>query len=194
MTSDFHAWTRERRLVRFMFVLALGLSACRSEPIHFHTLLPTFSEQGNPGSNIVIQALSVPPQVDRAQIVVRQGDSSLAVLETDWWGATLADEMKNALGDQLGPRDAGAMPPLLARVEVRRFDSAPGQYALLDASWRIGDGAADERPALVCAAVLRQSAGDSVDALVSAQQRNIAQLAARIEASARNWRAGGGCP
>ena len=183
-----------QRLARLMLVLALGLSACRSEPIHFHTLLPTFSGGETRDANIVIQALSVPPQVDRAQIVVRQGDSSLAVLETDWWGATLADEMKNALGDQLGPRDAGTLPPLLARVEVRRFDSAPGQYALLDASWRIGDGAADSRPALICAAVLRQDAGASIDALVSAQQRNIAQLAARIEASARNWRAGKGCP
>jgi len=177
-----------------MLALAPGLNACRSEPIHFHTLLPTFEPRENRGANIVIQALSVPPQVDRAQIVVRQGDSSLAVLETDWWGATLADEMKNALSDQLGPRDAGALPPLLARIEVRRFDSAPGQYALLDASWRIGDGAANTRPALVCAALLRQDAGDSVDALVGAQQRNIAQLAARIEASARSWRNGGGCP
>jgi len=176
-----------------LIALALIFSGCRSEAIRYHTLLPPFSGKTEPDANAVIQALSVPAQVDRAQIVLREGDSSLRILEADWWGATLAEEMKNALTDQLGQRN-GNTPPALVRVEVRRFDAVPGRYALIDTLWRVGGNGGDTPAPLTCTALLQTDAGVSVDALVAAQQRNIAQLAARIAASARNWRSGGGCP
>ena len=66
----------------------LLLTACRSDPIQFHTLTPAQPARGN-GDEIRIEGISVPPQVDRAQIVIRQGNSGLAILETDWWGASL---------------------------------------------------------------------------------------------------------
>jgi uncharacterized protein len=64
----------------------LLLTACRSEPIQFHTLTPA-QPSGNSrtsAADIQIEGLSVPPQVDRPQIVIRQGNSGLAILETEW--------------------------------------------------------------------------------------------------------------
>ena len=74
------------------------LVACRSDPIQFHTLTPTQlsgTARGN-GADIQIEGLSVPPQVDRPQIVIRQGNSGLAILETQWWAASLVDELRSA--------------------------------------------------------------------------------------------------
>ena len=49
------------------------LAACRSDPIEFHTLTPA-QLPGNTkaATDIQIEGLTVPPQVDRPQIVVRE--------------------------------------------------------------------------------------------------------------------------
>ena len=70
----------------------------------------------------------MPPQVDRPQIVIRQGNSGLAILETEWWGASLADELRSALTDQLS--NTSGRGNVSVRIDVQRFDSIPGQYAL----------------------------------------------------------------
>nr|WP_225923931.1 PqiC family protein [Pseudomonas khavaziana] len=157
----------------------LLLAACRSEPIAFHTLTPAHwsnSSRADAGG-VRIDSISVPPQVDRAQIVVRQGDSGLAILETQWWAASLADELRSALVDQLAnsnPQQAVAL-----RVEVQRFDSVPGQYALLDVRWRLRQVNGD-RPALTCRSTLQSPAGPSIDELVLAHQNNLKRFAALV--------------
>ncbi|VCU66740.1 hypothetical protein [Pseudomonas synxantha] len=157
----------------------LLLAACRSDPIAFHTLTPAHASNSSraDAGGVRIESLSVPPQVDRAQIVVRQGDSGLAILETQWWAASLADELRSALVDQLAnsdPRHAVAL-----RLEVQRFDSVPGQYALLDVRWRLRQINGD-RPALTCRSTLQSPAGPGIDDLVVAHQNNLKRFAALI--------------
>ena len=77
----------------------------------------------------------MPPQVDRPQIVIRQGNSGLAILETEWWGASLVDELRSALVDQLVNNNPQRK--VSVRLDVQRFDSIPGQYALIDVKWRL---------------------------------------------------------
>jgi uncharacterized lipoprotein YmbA len=159
--------------------IALMLAACRSEPVHYHTLVPAQLQAGATRAvNVRIESISVPPQVDREQIVVRQGDSGLAVLDSEWWGASLVDELRSALG---------------LRLEVQRFDSVPGQYALLEARWRLRTLGGDaNRPALRCHSLVRSAAGTGIAELVAAQQRNVARLAGLIAQAADDTRAG--CP
>ena len=164
----------------------LLLGACRSEPISFHTLLPAqpASARSSAG-DILIESLSVPAQVDRQQIVIREGNSALAVLETEWWAASLADELRSALVDQLSnTRPSGRK--LSLRVDVQRFDSVPGQYALLDATWRLRG--ADSRALPTCRSTLQTPAGASIDALVGAQQANVKRLAEAIATAAADPR------
>ncbi|CAM3947455.1 hypothetical protein CCOS865_04372 [Pseudomonas reidholzensis] len=175
--------------LNLMLLMTLSLlGACRSDPIEFHTLTPTAVTRQAAGSEIAIESVSVPPQVDRAQIVVRQGASGLAILETQWWGASLADELRSALAEQLNSADSERR--LSVRIVVQRFDSVPGQYALIDAKWRLrGVGGS---ATLSCRSVLQTRAGTGIDEVVSAHQVNIQALAMQINQAARDTR--GGCP
>lgn len=178
--------------LKFTLVTALLLlAACRSDPIQFHTLTP--AQVGDHSRTTVgviqIESISVPPQVDRAQIVIRQGNSGLAILETEWWGATLVDELNSALADQLSnyPAQSGYS----VRVDVQRFDSVPGQYALMDVKWRLRSAGESEPARVICRSTLQTPSGPSIDELVLAQQNNIKRLAALIsQAAARKQ---GGC-
>ncbi|HDS1755322.1 TPA: membrane integrity-associated transporter subunit PqiC [Pseudomonas putida] len=188
MTTGVLSMTPLPRITLLVALMALG--ACRSDPIQFHTLTPA---QPAPSSHtapdeILIEGVSVPPQVDRPQLVIRQGDSSLAILETQWWGATLVDELRSALVDQLST--VRAAHKLSLRVDVQRFDSVPGQYALLDARWRLR--AREANIQLTCRSTLQTAAGGSIDEVVIAQQANVKRLVAMISQAAMSPNAG--CP
>jgi len=180
MTTGVMSMTPLPRITLLVALVALG--ACRSDPIQFHTLTPA---QPAPSSHvaadeILIESVSVPPQVDRPQLVIRQGDSSLAILETQWWGATLVDELRSALIDQLS--NTRAARKLSLRVDVQRFDSVPGQYALLDAKWRLR--ARESNTQLTCRSTLQTAAGSSINDVVIAQQANVKRLVALISQAA----------
>ncbi|MGE8065782.1 PqiC family protein [Pseudomonas sp. NPDC089569] len=176
---------------KFTLVTALLLlAACRSDPIQFHTLTPAQLNTGSrSAAEIQIEGITVPPQVDRPQIVIREGNSGLAILETQWWAASLVDELRSALVDQLindNPRRK-----LSVRIEVQRFDSVPGQYALIDAQWRLRNTEGD-KSTLTCRNILQTPSGSSIDELVAAQQNNVKRLAAQISQAASGTRPG--CP
>lgn len=175
------------RLTGFIIVIGALVSACSSAPVNYHTLVPVQPRQ-DARSQVRIERVSVPPQVDRQQIVVRQGNSGLAILETEWWGANLADEFRSALQDQLGG-GAGGNGASILRVDVQRFDSVPGQQALIDVRWRLlRSGSA----ALTCRSLLSVPAGTTVDSLVKAHQENVRRLAEQIVRTDAGVQ--GGCP
>lgn len=153
-----------------LVVAALLLGACRSDPVHYHTLSPA-QPMGQRYANVDIrlEQVSVPPQVDRTQMVIRQGNSGLAILETEWWGASLVDELRSSLEEQLS--NPGA-PKGLLRVDVQRFDSIPGQYARLDVQWRLRSPDNASHP-LTCRSNLQTPAGNTIDDLVTAHQNNV---------------------
>lgn len=156
----------------------LLLAACRSEPIQFHTLTPTQPGGASGGADIQIESITVPPQVDRPQIVIRQGNAGLAILETQWWGASLSDELRSALVDQLvnsNPRRKVSL-----RLDVQRFDSIPGQYALIDVKWRLRNLGEGDAASVTCRSTLQTPSGASIDELVVAHQNNVKRLAATI--------------
>lgn len=167
-------------------VLCSALWGCSSAPIHYHTLLPV-QAGGAVTARVRLERVEIPPQVDRSQLVVRQGDSGLVILENQWWGASLVDEFRSALEDQLGTPGTGAA---LLRVSVQRFDLLPGRYALLDARWslqRAGGG-----PSLSCRSSLQTAANDSVEGLVAAQQANLRRFVQLVAQASANE--AGGCP
>ncbi|MEX3776896.1 membrane integrity-associated transporter subunit PqiC [Pseudomonas sp. MYb118] len=174
---------------KFMLLAVLALlAACRSDPIQFHTLTPAQmngATRGH-GADIQIEGLSVPPQVDRPQIVIRQGNSGLAILETDWWAASLVDELRSALADQLA--NSAPRQKVSVRLDVQRFDSIPGQYALIDVQWRLRSAGDGDNTLLSCHSTLRTPSGPTVDELVIAQQGNVKRLAELISQAANGNR------
>ncbi|UTL88698.1 PqiC family protein [Pseudomonas fluorescens] len=158
--------------------LLIWLGGCSSTPNNYHTLVPAQPVQGG-SQHVQVSRVSLPPQVDRPQLVVRQGSSGLAILETEWWGANLVDEFRSALQDMLGGPVSG--PSTVLRVDVQRFDSVPGQYASLDTLWRL------QRPGereITCRTSVQTAADNSINNLVNAHQANLRKLAEAVRATA----------
>ncbi|MNI59919.1 hypothetical protein D3C73_1151040 [compost metagenome] len=98
------------------------------------------------------------------------------------------DELRSALVDQLS--NIRPAHKLSLRVDVQRFDSVPGQYALLDARWRLR--AREANIQLTCRSTLQTASGGSIDEVVIAQQANVKRLVAMISQAAMSPKAG--CP
>jgi uncharacterized lipoprotein YmbA len=189
----------------------LLLTACSSVPTHYYTLVPTVAGSHQPAAPVPFQfqmlSVRIPAQVDQPQLVVRESSGQLAILENERWSAPLADEFDSSLASQmeqqLGTRNLSGLPkdtdrPLLTlQVEVRRFDSIPGNYALIDVVWNLSQrDEGQKRRSLTCSTQLRQAAGTELASVVQAHQQLIGRLAQTIAGTARQWsvQPATGCP
>jgi len=188
-----------RRLAPIAAALALG--ACASAPTHYYTLVAPAAgamapAAAAPGLPFELLPVSVPAQDDQPQLVIRQGGQGVALLDGHRWIAPLGDEIRGALSadlaQALGRPDVSGLAHEGARVarikvDVRRFDSQPGSYALLEAAWsvRVVGGDAPERT-LACTSRFNQAvSGAGYDALVQAHQQALGQLAGEVAAAVR---------
>lgn len=136
---------------------------------------------------VEIGPVSVPSQVNRIQLVVQTG-SGVDILEQQRWAGPLSGEIGQALSlgvtNRLGAIDVYHTPyPEKAAVyrvstSVQRFESAPGQYALIDAVWSIRQ--LSSGTALTCRTVARTSVGPGYGALVAGHRKAVAQVASGI--------------
>ncbi|EIM02746.1 MULTISPECIES: PqiC family protein [Rhodanobacter] len=190
------------------------LAACASAPLHYYTLVAPADEPAGglvapadesagglvapttsaPSLPFELLPVGVPAQVDQPQLVVREGGQGVALLGSERWIAPLGDEVRSALSADLARElhsaDVSGLPgndkPLLRiKLDLRRFDSAPGSYALIEGAWsvRLLHGA---RPAtLACTSRVNEAVSPGYPALVQGHQRAIARLAAQIASAAR---------
>lgn len=190
------------RMITVLLCAGLTLLGCSSPTLHYYTLLAdpldSRASQLPPDYQLEVSSVRVPLSVDQPQIVVRQGQGHLAVLENDRWPGPLSEEFQQALSVQLerklGARDLAGLakdprrPVLSVQVEVRRFETLPGRYALIDALWSVAFRAPDQSPrTLTCASLIQQSADARLSNVVLAHQQLIEQLATRIANQADVW-------
>lgn len=189
--------------------LALGLAGCASAPMHYYTLT---TPGGPAGSNapapypFELSSVGVPAQVDVPQLVVRTGGQGMQPLDGQRWIAPLGDEIRSALSadlaSALGVADMGGLPGngrprLRITLDVRRFESVPGDHALIEAAWSLRlSGGSGGQGALSCTSLVSERVGAGYDALVAGHQQALASLAARIAATARAYESGNrpACP
>ncbi|PBP48517.1 hypothetical protein CCL11_07215 [Pseudomonas syringae] len=197
------------RLKLMVLAAAVGLGACTSTQTHYYTLIAPMSATSTAASKPMpfqfeMLPVIMPVQPHHPPLVVRQGNGSLAILDTERWGSPLGDEFHDALTPQLerrfGSRDMAGLPknsdqPTLSlRTDVRRFESMPGNYALIDVVWTLGlreagATAGSKRQSLTCSSVIREQAGEGMENLIMAYQKAVAQLADKIAATAASWTA-----
>ena len=139
---------------------ALGLvallAACARAPTRFHTLdpvPPAVTAAGRPlATPVRLDSVTVPPELDRPQIVRRAGPGRLDVAGDDRWAGALDELARNALAADLALRlppgatvlaDDPAPPRPLRTIDVviDRFEGEAAGPVTLAVHWTLlGDG------------------------------------------------------
>ena len=182
--------------------LALLLIACRSANSEYYTLLSPPSQRPTAVTEafqLDVLPVDVPPEVDRAEIVVREGRGKLTPVDTRSWIAPLARELRHALSDDLtgalavrdvaGATPVAGIPTYRIKLVVQRFDSSLGARASIEAISTIRD-TTRQVPAVVCSHRASEAAGPGYEQLAEAHQRAVAAIAAQVAATIRGMQAG----
>ena len=170
-----------------------ALSACSSPPSGFYTLvgrMPLSKNRGTapPALLIDVAAVDVPAQIARTAFVVHTGANSVNVLEQTRWASLPADEIRQALSQELAqrldtfdvarsPRPAG-VPVYRVTVSLQRFESWPGSHALIDAVWSVR--ALSEQTVVTCRSVVSEPVSAGNDGLVAGHRKALQQISANL--------------
>ncbi len=185
-----------------------ALAACGSPPaVHLHSLMPgdvapVVGASARPAGSaplvIVLDPIRMPAQVDQPQWLVQLPDGSLASLEQERWASPLRDEFQQAVLEtlivrygavelrHLGNAATNASSALRVDIDVRRFESVPGQEARIEGSWTIASASrtAPNAPAPThCEWFIRERATGAPSALAQAHRQAVARLADGIGAA-----------
>jgi uncharacterized lipoprotein YmbA len=189
-----------RRIAHLIVLIALvaaGASGCgTTAPSRFYTLDATaVSDGAAPASYpIMVGPVSVPAAVDRPQFVVQAAPNRVEVDEFNRWAAPLNDAVAQVVAGDLvkllgtpnvaaGPL-ANFDPAYRVSIDVQRFESVPGQAALLEAEWTVRRTAsAQTRSGRTVAREAVQ--GESFDALAAAHSRALAKMSGDIATAIR---------
>lgn len=181
--------------------LAAALCACGSAPVHFHTLVapPTSPAAGPKSLAISVLRVTVPPQVDIPQLVLREDAGSMALIESEQWIGPLGDEFRAALAAELVTRlnatdmtrlrSQDALPLYRIRMDIHRFESQLGGTALVEALWTL-QAPQKGAVALVCSSRAEVRVGSGYSNLVRGHQQALSQIAEEIAAAIRQAQAG----
>ena len=142
-----------RRLAAACLGAAAILAGCAGQQDHFYAL--TTLPENAPAATAaftthVMLTISLPPLVDRRQMVIATSADQLLVLEHERWAAPLSDLVMQTLGRDLEQRradvlvadrgfDQPSLIPVKIRVDIVRMSVRAGAQATLEAHWRVVD-------------------------------------------------------
>jgi uncharacterized lipoprotein YmbA len=188
-----------RRLAAVIIVCGLAALAAgcgSSPPSHFYTLSGTVTSTAASSTlSVAVGPITIPAAVDRPQMVVSAGPNQVELDEFNRWVAPLGNNISRVVAVNLvallGTPHVTLFPEMLSSgadfrvaIEVQRFDSTPGESAVLDAVWivrRAKDGKSDTGRTTV-----RETVPDkSIDALVAAHSRDMSRLSQDFAAAVR---------
>jgi uncharacterized protein len=125
------------------WLVSVGVG-CTSAPIRYYTLTPT-SDNTLPASAttllVDVRLVHTPPQLNRAELMVRTGPTGVTLLENERWVSPLNDEIKDALRLELQRRLdrmtglRAAFDKLMLDIDVQHFEAEFGRYTLIEVSW-----------------------------------------------------------
>jgi uncharacterized lipoprotein YmbA len=174
------------------WLMSVGVG-CSSAPIRFYTLTPTSDKTllSSPAPlPMDVRVLHIPPQLDRAELVVRTGTTDVTLLDNERWASPVKDEVKQALWLELQRRLGRmtgvrlAVTRLTLDVDVQRLEAELGQYALFEASWTATLSATESASNVARVISCAFQADEKIDAgyaeMVRGYQRAIAALADAI--------------
>ncbi|MYM21825.1 hypothetical protein GTP46_04055 [Duganella sp. FT135W] len=191
-------------MMRVILSAAVVLMAgCASAPPeHFYSLSSGMgaphATQSAPAYYIELPAVTVPQQVARNQLVVTTGAGRVDLLEQERWVSPPSSEiglaLSLAISNELGTIDVFRTPtPDKAPVyristNVQRFESAPGQYALIDAVWSVR--LVGSTQVLTCRSVAQETVSAGYDELVAGHRRAVIRISTDIAKAVRTLASG----
>jgi uncharacterized protein len=168
---------------------------CTSAPVRYYTLTPP-PDKTLPASEttlaIDVRVVHTPPQLNRAELMVRTGPTEVTLLENERWASPVNDEIKDAvrlelqrrLGRMTGLRPA--FTKLTLDIDVQQLEAELGRYVVIEASWSATLSAAGQRPngarATTCTFRTDEKIHSGYAGIVEGYQREIAALADAVVA------------
>jgi uncharacterized lipoprotein YmbA len=176
------------------WLVSVGVG-CTSAPVRYYTLTPP-PDKTLPASEttlaIDVRVVHTPPQLNRAELMVRTGPTEVSLLENERWASPVNEEIKDAVRLELQRRLArmtGSRPvftKLTLDIDVQHLEAELGQYALLEASWSATLSAPGQRStgarATTCAFRADEKIHTGYAGIVEGYQREIAALVEAIVA------------
>jgi uncharacterized protein len=176
------------------WLVSVGVG-CTPAPVRYYTLTPQ-PDKTLPASEtsfaIDVRVVHIPPQLNRAELMIRTGPSEVTLLENERWASPVNDEFKDAVRLELRrrlSRTTGLRPAftkLTLDIDVQRLEAEFGRYALLEASWSATLSAGEQQPkaarATACTFQADQKIPTGYAGIVDGYQREIAALADAIAA------------
>jgi len=177
-------------------LVATAAAGCATNPARFYTLASTATADDAPVARygVIVGPVSVPASVDRPELVVQVAPNRVELDEFNRWAAPLNESIARAVGGDLavllGTPDvataplANFNPAYRVTINVQRFESVPGQTALIDAVWTVRQTRSGEtRSGRTVAHEAVQ--GKGYDALAAAHSRALATISTDIAAAIR---------
>ncbi|MGA2396836.1 MAG: PqiC family protein [Steroidobacteraceae bacterium] len=129
------------------------LAGCAGQPDHFYALTTLPESTGSPTTAFtthVMLTISLPPVIDRRQMVIATTTDQLLVLEHERWAAPLPELVAQTLARDIEQRradvlvadrgfDQASLMPVKIRVDIVRMSVREGGQATLEAHWRVVD-------------------------------------------------------
>jgi uncharacterized lipoprotein YmbA len=178
-------------------ILAVIVVGCAATPVsHFYTLSATSAPVAKSSElSVAVGPVSIPAVVDRPQIVVSTGPNQVRLEEFNRWAGPLQNNIARVVAENLTALLGTPRVTLFSQstsgeveyrvlIDVQRFDSVPGQAAMLDAVWsvrRTKDGKVETGRTTVRE---RVQASD-YNALAAGHSRAVARLSQDIASAVR---------
>jgi uncharacterized lipoprotein YmbA len=175
------------------FVVLMASCAARADRIYALKPLPDAARTpaGTLSTHVILN-VTIPPVVDRRELVLNDSNGRVLILEHERWAAPFAEQVSDALARDIEQRrsdivvadrsfDRAGTPQVRIRVDVVRMSAQRNGRAMLEAHWRIVDPAAktDEIGGDAFSAPLE---GSEYSAVAQAFSACLASLADRLVA------------
>jgi len=133
-----------------------------------------------PTLHVVLGPVTIPPAVDRPQLVVRQSSVRLVALEQERWAEPLREAVPRVLADNMrshlrnvsvtSQTTAAPHPDMRVIVDFTRFEAIAGQEVIIEAHWWLrSQGAKGGREESSVARVAVRGGPQDYDAIVAAE-------------------------
>lgn len=181
-----------KSLLSLLAVTLLAGCASVTAPSYYTLSAPASAPPAATARWIDVLAVSVPAQVDMPQLVVRQGDASLALLERQQWASPLDAEIRGALVAALaaqGIRDTHALPPpaevplYRLKLDLQVFETMPGRAVRWEGAWSLRGAGGGAKGGPTCAFAAQEPVGAEPAEMVAGHQRVLRRLAAQVAAA-----------